>query len=269
MSQTLLAFAQSTEPFDMPPKKTKKKFWKHKDVNNGEKSFAAGLNIYKILWVFIVGCFIGVVWETFYVFYKEGVFMRRSGMLYGPFNQVYGLGALLFTLLLYRFRKKNALIIFGASFVIGLIFEFLCSWVQEFIFGSVSWEYSHIPTNIGGRTNLFYGFGWGIMGLIFLTHIWPFLSEMIERIPNKIGKPVTIAFTVFLVCNMALSGAAVLRQRGRVEGHPATNAFTHWLDKTYPDTVMAEKYPSMEFVANRTDPAHPSPPQGAPAAKSS
>ncbi|MGD9560020.1 MAG: putative ABC transporter permease, partial [Oscillospiraceae bacterium] len=201
-------------------KRRRKRLWKHKDVNNGQKSFAAGLNLYKLIWLFIIGCVIGVLFETLYVYFTTGMWERRSGMLYGPFNQVYGLGAVLFTLVLYRFRKKNALLIFLASAVIGGAFEYVCSWVQQLAFGSVSWEYSDMPANVGGRTNLFYSLGWGLMGLIFITHTWPFISEMVERIPNIIhlksrrsanmlvltGKSLTIALAVLLAADLTLSG---------------------------------------------------------------
>lgn len=233
-------------------KTSKKRILKHKDVNNGKISFAAGLNFYKLVWIFAIGCVIGVVVETLFVYFTTGVWMRRSGMLYGPFNQIYGLGAVLFSVLLYRFRNKNAFIIFMASAVIGLLFEYICSWVQEIVFGSTSWNYEDIPTNIGGRINLFYGVGWGVLGLIFIMHFWPFMSELIERIPNTYGKILTIAVAVFLAVDLGLSAIAVVRQSQRVSGIPATNAVEKWLDATYPDEVMKEKYPSMQFVEDDT-----------------
>lgn len=233
-------------------KRKQKRWFKHKNVNNGEKSFAAGLNIYKVLWVFVFGCVIGVAFETLYVFATTGVWMRRSGMLYGPFNQVYGFGAVLFTLCLYRYRKRNSFFIFLAAAVLGLGFEYICSWLQQIAFGSVSWEYSEYATSIGGRTNLMYGVGWGVMGLLFIQHFWPWMSEMIERIPNKVGKPLTIVVTVFLAVNLALSGLAVYRAGERAEDKPATNIVTQWVDATYPDEVMAEKYPSMQHVGRPT-----------------
>ncbi|MFV0351743.1 MAG: putative ABC transporter permease [Oscillospiraceae bacterium] len=232
------------------PAKPRKYFFKHKNVNDGQKSFADGLNLYKILWVFIIGCVLGVIIETLYVYATTGVWMRRSGMLYGPFNQIYGFGAVLFTVLLYRYRNRNSMVIFLAGGTIGLVFEYLCSLIQELVFGSVSWEYSEMSTNIGGRTNLMYGVGWGILGLLFITQFWPFMSEIIERIPNKIGKTLTIVVSVVLALNLALSGAAVLRQRLRTEGHAPLTFIGAWLDATYPDEVMAEKYPSMEFVSS-------------------
>lgn len=33
--------------------------------------------------------------------------MRRTGLVWGPFNLIYGFGAVLLTLCLYRLRRKN------------------------------------------------------------------------------------------------------------------------------------------------------------------
>ncbi len=249
MKEILLPLGTPPQPAAHPGNFEKKRQprhrFKHKDVNQGRESFAHGINFYKLAWIFIIGCVIGVVFETIFVWATTGVYMRRSGMLYGPFNQIYGFGALLFTIFLYRFRKYNAIIIFLASMVLGMAFEYACSWIQEVVFHTRSWDYSNMPLNIGGRVNLLYGVGWGLMGLIFLNHIWPFLSEMIERIPNRIGKPLTILFVAFLVFDMALSGLAVWRMSERTQGVPATNFVEVWLDESYPNTVMAKKYPSM------------------------
>jgi|GEM_PF-4663813 len=66
-----------------------------------EKSFASGLNFYKLFWIFFVGCFLGVVIETLYCLVTRHHFESRQGLIYGPFNLVYGLGALAMTLGLY------------------------------------------------------------------------------------------------------------------------------------------------------------------------
>lgn len=237
-------------------------FWRHKDVNKGKASFATGLNVYKVIWVFIIGCVVGVLFESLFSLFIKGEVRRNAGMLYGPFNQVYGIGAVIFTFLLYRFRKSNAFIIFLVSAVIGGIYEYIASWVQQIAFGSVSWEYSDLPTNIGGRTDLLIAIGWGLLGFIFIVHLWPFLSEMIERIPNKLifkgkksgnvlivtGKTLTVVFAALLAINLALSGAAVYRAGRRAEGVKPATVVGEWIDATYPDEVMAEKFPSMFFV---------------------
>ena len=210
-------------------------------------SFAYGKNIHKIIWIFFIGCILGYVVEMLFAFVKNGQWINRQGLIYGPFNQIYGLGAVLFTLTLYRLRNANALWIFGASAVVGAAFEWVCSFLQEKAFGCVSWEYSHTPFNLGGRTNLFFAICWGLMGLLFIRNFYPWVSGYIEKIPNKLGRILSVIIAVFMVFNMAISAAAVGRQSARFNGKPAANFVEAFLDRQYPDAYLAKVYTSMEF----------------------
>lgn len=218
------------------------------EFQSTDLSFAADNNIYKIVWVFFICCIVGHMAEMVFAFIKNGEWVNRQGLIYGPFNQIYGLGAVLFTLTLYRLRNANAVIIFAASAVVGAAFEWLCSFAQELAFGSVSWEYSNTPFNLGGRTNLFFAVCWGIMGLIFIRNFYPFLSDIIEKIPNAIGKPLTIVIAIFMVFDMGISAVAVARQNGRTNGLPPANFIETFLDSHYTDEYLAKVYPSMKFV---------------------
>lgn len=210
--------------------------------------FARGLNLYKLVWVFFLGSFIGVAFETILRLLATGAFVRTAGMLYGPFNQVYGLGAVLFLLCLYPLRRTHGLVIFAVATLLGLVFEYVCSWVQEGVFRSTSWDYSDIPFNLGGRTNLLYGLGWGLLGYFFIRHLWPWISRNVERLPPKGGRVVTIVLAVLLCIDLGLSALAVDRWQQRDAGDRVTNSVaSRWLDKNYPDSVMEEKYPSLRF----------------------
>lgn len=211
-------------------------------------SFAAGKNLYKLIWVFVIGCVVGHCAEMVFAYAKGGVWVNRQGLLYGPFNQIYGMGAVLFTVTLYRFRNANGTVIFIASALAGSAFEWVCSFAQEMVFGCVSWEYSDTPANLGGRTNLFFAICWGVMGFIFIRNLYPYMSEKIEKIPNKIGKPLTIVLAVLLAADMALSAAAVARQSARLNGEPPLTFVGVLMDKWYPDEYLAKIYTSMEFV---------------------
>lgn len=222
--------------------------YRHKDVNCGQKSFAAGLSLYNLLWVFFAASVLGVFIETLFHRVYWGIWVRTAGMLYGPFNQIYGFGAVLLVVVLYKFRDRNIFVIFLISTAAGMGFEYLCSWAQQILFGSASWNYGQSAVSIGGRTSFEYGVGWGLLGYFFICHFWPWLSEMVGRIPNRAGRPLTIVIAVFLALNMALSAAAVWRAGQRSHHIPAANAVEHWLDATYPDTVIREKYPGMVFA---------------------
>ncbi len=221
----------------------------------GEPSFASGLSFYKLFWVFFIGCFLGVVIETIWCIATRHVIESRRGLVYGPFNLVYGFGALFMTLSLYWLRNKRDLYIFLGGTVIGGIFEYICSWIQEMMFGSVSWEYSEMPLNVGGRTNLLYSLFWGILALLWVKNGYPAMEWAIEKIPNRWGKVLTWVLLVFMIVNTVISAFAVDRWSARREGTEPSGALGGWLDERFPDRRMERIYPNMQFGGESSPPA--------------
>lgn len=216
-----------------------------------EKTFAKGMNYYKLFWIFMIGCVGGVIIETFWCLLKKGVIESRSGLIYGPFNPVYGFGALLMAVCLNPLQKRSRLWIFLGSALIGGGFEYLCSLFQELAFGTVSWEYSHSFANLHGRTNLAFSVAWGILGLIWVKNIFPTLNRWIEKIPRAVGVLLTWLFTVFMIFNMAISALAVYRQSQRRMDIPAQNQLDVFLDRHYPDDYLKKIYPNMQLAPER------------------
>lgn len=219
-----------------------KKFTRHKEA---EKHFAAGFNFYKLFWVFVLGSIIGCAVETIFVLVLRGGYECRASLIYGPFNIIYGIGALTLYVGLYKINrnKKHHIFIFGA--VAGTIVEFISSWVQEMAFGTVSWDYSHLPLNIGGRVCLLFGVFWGVLALVWAMFLQPGFDKLIAKIPNTIGKPATWIFCVFFIFNIAVSAVAVNRWQQRMEGISATTAFSMVLDQFFPDSLMEHNFGEM------------------------
>ena len=130
--------------------------------------FAHGVNFYKLCWVFFICCFLGVVIETIFCFIASGRLSQRTGLVWGPFNLIYGFGAVLLTISLQRLRGKNDRYIFVGGAIIGGAFEYFCSWLQETVTGTVSWDYSGMPFNLNGRINLLYCIFWGVLALVWV-----------------------------------------------------------------------------------------------------
>ena len=135
--------------------------------------------------------------------------------------------------------------IFAGGLVLGGAFEYLCSWVQEYLVGTISWEYSYLPFNLNGRTNLLHSFFWGLLALVWVKSLYPQMSRLIERIPNRWGKGITWVLVVFMALNMGLSAMAVSRQTERHNGAPAQSGMDHFLDRHYPDELLWRVYPNM------------------------
>lgn len=213
-------------------------------------SFAHDLNFYQLFWIFFIGCFLGVVIETLWCLLTRHHYESRTGLIYGPFNLVYGFGALFMTLGLNWLSKKRDAWIFLGGVVIGSVFEYLCSWIQETLFGTVSWQYDKMPFNLNGRINLLYSLFWGALALVWVKGIYPLMCRAISRIPNQIGKPLTWVLLVFMVLNSAISGLAVARMSARREGTAPTTAIESFLDRHYPDERLEKIYPNMVYVEN-------------------
>ena len=236
-------------------KKVKQQNKKEEETNvktkTKEKSFADGLNFYKLFWVFFLASFIGVIVEMLFCLVKNGYIESRQGMIYGPFNQVYGLGAVLMLLCLHKLEEKGDRWVFLGSAVIGGVFEAVCSLIQEYVFGSVSWDYSKLSFGLlGNRTNLLYMFFWGVLGVIFIKEIYPRLSRFVERIPNKQGVFLSWVLVIFLSLNILISAVAVYRWSERDQGIEAANSIETYLDEKYPDEFMSIIYPNMQFKHN-------------------
>lgn len=216
-----------------------------------EAHFAQGMTFYKLFWVFFIGCFAGVVLETIYCLIQRGHYESRVGLIYGPFNLVYGIGALCLSGALYQFRNRGRVFSFVGGFVVGSVVEYACSWFQEVCFGSTSWDYSNMPYNLNGRICLLYSIFWGILGIFWIKDIYPRMAKWILKIPNKVGKPLTWVLLVFMVFNSVMTLFTSLRWTARREGIEPRNAFEAYLDKHYPDERMQKIFANAEFTEDR------------------
>lgn len=215
---------------------------------NRAEHFAKGLNIYKILLICFIGSFLGVIVEMLWCLVTNGYIESRSGLVYGPFNLLYGIGAAALSLCLYRFRNRGWWLSFLGGMIIGSIVEYVCSWGQELIFGSRSWDYSHMPFNINGRICLLYSIFWGVLGVLWIKNIYPRMAKVILKIPNRIGKIITWALVVFFVFNASMSAVSIFRWSQRIAGIEPSNSFWEFVDKRFPDERMETIYANMEFT---------------------
>ena len=209
-----------------------------------EGVFAAGCGFYKLVMLFIVGAFLGDITETIFCRITAGYWMSRSSVVWGPFSIVWGLAIAAATALLYRYRNRSDGFLFFAGTLLGGAYEYLCSVFTEIVFGTVFWDYSKIPFNLGGRINLLYCFFWGIAAVIWLKILYPFISGWIEKIPMRIGKILTWVLLIFMIVNMMVSALALARMDARASGIPAENVLEEWLDSSYNDDVMNRIYPN-------------------------
>ena len=217
-------------------------------VKAKEERFARGGGFFKLASLFILGAFLGDIVETVFCLATTGRLMSRSSLVFGPFSIVWGLACALLTWILYRYRDKSDRYIFVFGTILGGAYEYVCSVFTEMVFGTVFWDYSEIPFNLGGRINLLYCFFWGIAAVVWMKGMYPFLSRQIEKLPARAGRAVCSVLLVLLAADMLISALALARYSERQTGSPEQTAVGQILDEYFPDEFIEKRYENLKLA---------------------
>lgn len=215
--------------------------------NKGEKKEVLN-KLVKVFWVFIIGSVIGYVLEMIVGLVQNGHFVSRQGLLIGPFIQVYGLGLVTYYLVISKIKDKNNVKIFILSMILGGVIEYLFSFFQEKLFGTISWDYSNLPFNINGRTSLLHCLYWGTGGVLFVKFILPYIDGLDNLYKYKTYKIITSFLIVFICFDIIISGLAGIRCLERRRNMEAKNDIDVFFDVYYPDSKLKEIYSNAKEV---------------------
>lgn len=123
----------------------------------------------------------------------------NSGFLNGPICPIYGLGAIIMSFTLTGLRY-NPLLLFVVSFVVLSAWEYIVGVFLEKVFKTKYWDYSHLKFNFQGRICLKNSIYWGILGVVFIRFIHPFVESQVLLVEFQTLKYVNIlAYSILLV----------------------------------------------------------------------
>ena len=211
-------------------------------------TFAEGCSPYKIILLFFIGAFLGDITETIFCRITAGYWMSRSSVVWGPFSIVWGLAIAAVTQLLYRYKDRPASWLFVAGTLLGGAYEYLCSVFTEVVFGTVFWDYSAIPFNLGGRINLLYCFFWGIAAVTWIRYGYPLVAKGMKAVKRRIRPWMTALLAVFMAVNLVTSALALARYDARTSGAAPANAVDVLLDEHFDNARMERIYPNAKKV---------------------
>lgn len=214
-----------------------------------KRKFAEGLCFNKVFIIFVICSIIGSYYEQIYhlfVYYgRTNIWeweLRRS-VIYGPLNFVYGLGGAIMVYFLVP-KKDSMLKVFFLGALLGGALEYSVSYLQEVCFGTVSWDYSNRFLNINGRTTIPYMIFWGLLGVIIVYKLYPFISNLIQKIPIRIGNILVKILLVFIILDTIISLTAVVRQNLRHKNIKPYTFIGEICDKYYTDEFLKKYYPN-------------------------
>lgn len=159
--------------------------------------------ISKYIIIFFVYSVVGYICEVIncWIVNKK---LKDRGFLLGPYCPIYGVGAVLLTILLTKY-ENDILILFSTPILICGILEYFTSYLLEKIFNMRWWDYSKNKFNINGRICLETLILFGIGSIIIIKFTNPLLINLISKINIDIIHILAFIFSSIIIVDLIIS----------------------------------------------------------------
>lgn len=101
--------------------------------------------------------------------------------------------------------ENSPILLFCIAIIILTIWEYIVGVILELLFHTKYWDYSDHKFNFQGRICLTNSICWGILGVLFVKYIHPFVQGMIEKIDKNLLNYVMAIFFMVFVADMVTS----------------------------------------------------------------
>ncbi len=130
----------------------------------------------------------------------------KSGILYGPWTPVYGIGAILTIIISKKIFKKlktsplkETLITFLILAITITITEWLGGILIEKLFSITMWNYKNFNFNIGKYITLEMTLIWGLISIFLIYFIKPVIDIIEKKIPKSLTYILLILFIIDVI----------------------------------------------------------------------
>ncbi len=210
----------------------------------GKKAFLS--MIYKFFMIYVICGVGGFVIESVWCWIDFGKFTSRTSNLFFPISCIWGLGGVLLTALTMKNRWDHGIYIFTKCVLSGAVFELLCGYLGQALFGVTFWDYTNMPLHIGRYINLPFCLAWGIFGVVWVRRICPAILKALDRPVSSKGRTALSIFLVFMVITQLLTGAALARMNERQKSVSPANRVENLLDICFTDQMLQSFFPKMK-----------------------
>ncbi len=164
---------------------------------------------------FFIYSFAGWIWESFIYPISIHNKIKNSGFLNGPIVPIYGVGALVVSLL-FSSQEAYLSIFIGGAFV-ACVIEYITSWGLEKLYHRRWWDYSDKAFHVNGRVCLEGFLLFGVFSVVAVKFIQPALMKKIlqyNMIPLII---VATVLTTILVIDIIFTVISLMHLNERLE----------------------------------------------------
>lgn len=173
------------------------------------------LNIYTIVALWLIYGFLGFIVETVYVSVLQGQFVER-GFLTGPIIPIYAFGALLILFVLEPY-SDSMILVFILGVLLTSVLEYVGSYMMEKLFNLKLWDYSKRFLNINGRVCLLNSTLFGILSVIVVFYINPFLVQRLLSMNQRVLIIFVIILMLSTVIDFSMSVLATLHIKSHLQ----------------------------------------------------
>lgn len=159
--------------------------------------------MYNLLSFFFFYSFVGFLLEVIYVRIVPGEQKARKCFLFLPLCPVYGLGAVAILSLPPELLSRPLLVLVGGGLIATLV-EYAVSLFYERGIGVRFWDYSNCAGNLFGRICPLYTFFWGVLSLLLVYVIHPFVLPFLLTFPPWFLVPLFLFSALDGICSLYL-----------------------------------------------------------------
>lgn len=178
------------------------------------------LNLLMIICLFFVYCMMGWVWESCYESFLNKKLLNR-GFLNGPYIPIYGFGGTFILVVLQRFQAPLLSLASVKIYIIGAIgatiLEYITSYVLEKVLKARWWDYSDYPLNLNGRICLIATLFWGLVAVLAINVLNPFLVKKYMAMPHDTVLIFASVMCTLFVVDLGVTINSILDLQSRLQ----------------------------------------------------
>ena len=165
------------------------------------------LEIYFMMFIFYAVA--GWLMEVTLGLIEKHKFVNR-GFLIGPYCPIYGVGVVSVSLLLSKISSNIILLFLLATLICGTL-EYLTSYLMEKIFHARWWDYTRRKFNINGRVCLETLIPFGVISVLVICFVNPWLLNLLHQIPNNVLNILVITLMLIYLVDTVISFTIIVR----------------------------------------------------------
>ena len=153
--------------------------------------------------LFIIYAFLGWIVEIInnVVVFKK--FVNR-GFLIGPYCPIYGVGGLIATIFLTKY-KESIIVLFVMSMFLFALLEYFTSYLMEKLFKARWWDYTNFKYNINGRICLETLIPFGLLGCFAIYVVNPIIFSIFNMTNIVVLRIIAIVIFIIFIIDFTVS----------------------------------------------------------------